>query len=132
MTGKILFDVSVGPNATEWYGQLIVEKIHYEDGSLVTIHKYLGIRFKSPAAVSATDVQSLTNPWTEISPETSNEQIDATTYQVVAKLAVGDKYTINQGDTQFRFGINGDLTKDPSKWTESFKLAADSLPDAAT
>jgi len=40
--------------AGQWYGQMLVSNLRYEDGSPVQISEYLSLSFNSPAAVAST------------------------------------------------------------------------------
>lgn len=130
MSQNILFDIVIRAE-TQYYGQLSISKIRYEDGSAVSIKQFLGVEFKSPASVAATDFFYSINPWAQITAETTNQQIDASTYVVTAQLNIDGGYTFNSGDTLLTFGINGDLTTDPERYKESFTLGADQLPDTS-
>jgi len=133
MTKKIIADVSLSPDATQWYGRLEVKNIRHEDGSAVTIHKFLGVAFKSPALVNPSNFWYQTHPYVEIDAKISDKQIDATTFHVEAKLTFKTEYTINKDTgTELHYGVNGNLIKDPSYWTKSFVFAADSWPAVAT
>ena len=124
---QILFDIKVGSAESQYYGRLILSNMRYEDGSMVNINKFLGVLFISPAAVSEVDFTYSLNPWEQIKPEINAEQINDSTFAITAKLSVRD-YTFNS-DSILDFGINGDLTENPERYTKSFQLAADQLPD---
>ncbi|KAN0079542.1 hypothetical protein V8E54_004756 [Elaphomyces granulatus] len=125
MTSKILFDVKVEEGADKWYGQMTLSNIRYEDGSSVSVQKFLGIVFKSPAAVAA--MWYSVSPYVSIKAEMTNQAIDGSTFKVTAKLTVDKAFTFKPSDI-FHFGINGDLTQNPKRYTESFVLAADQIP----
>ena len=93
----------------------------------MTVQEYLAVMFNSPASVKNTDFNGSTNPWVEISPDISSQQIDASTYLVTAKLQFPSSYTFN-GKEIFTFGINGNLNNDSQQYTETFILAADQIP----
>lgn len=124
---QILFDIKVISEASPFYGRLILSNMRYEDGSMVSINKFLGVLFISPARVTERDFIYSVNPWVEIEPEINAEQIDASTFAVTAKLSVSD-YTFSS-DSRLDFEIYGDLTENPERYTKSFQLAADQLPD---
>ena len=118
---SITFTVTPSPQS-EWYGTLTVSNIE-----AVTVQSYLAIMFKSPASVASTDFNGSTNPWVEITPAISSQQIDASTYLVTAKLQFPGPYTFN-GKEVFTFYINGNLNNDPDQYTETFILTADQVP----
>ncbi|KND92249.1 hypothetical protein TOPH_03220 [Tolypocladium ophioglossoides CBS 100239] len=126
----ILYDASVSRDASEWYGTMSVTNLRNNDGSVVRIKQFLGVIFRSPAQVSATDFNGSTNPWAEITAEVANEQIDSSSFVVTAKLSIAKGFTFSSGDT-FSWGINGNLTKDPEAWAQSFVFAVDRIPDTS-
>ncbi|KAM4054866.1 hypothetical protein HRG_014932 [Hirsutella rhossiliensis] len=130
MAKDILYDATVTPGATEYYGSMVLTNIRYKDGGSVTVKDFLGIIFKSPASVEGKYIYGSTNPWVELNPETINEQINSSTFVVTAKLHTGKTYKFNASDT-ITFGINGDLTQDTDRYTESFVLTADEVPDVS-
>lgn len=125
----ITYQVEVGPGSMQYYGTLVVSNIRYDDGGPVTIMDFLGITFKAPASFKAGDLITSTNPWQEIKASITNSQIDAATFQMTGKLEFTSPHTFNNADT-FTFGVNGDLTKAPDTYTQSFTLASDALPKA--
>ncbi|POR33717.1 Uncharacterized protein TPAR_06093 [Tolypocladium paradoxum] len=129
MSTKILYDAVVGPGANEWYGTLVVTNIRYDGGGTVTVQKFLGVEFLSPATVAATDINVLTNPWVQVTPEVTNEQIDSSTFSITAKLNVDNSVSLT--GTTITIGINGDLTKDSDRYTTSFVFVADGIPDTS-
>src|SRR6266566_388817 len=90
---------------SEYYGALVVSNIQPEGNDSVTVEKYLGIMFKSPASVANTDFYSSTDPWVEITPDITSQQIDASTFLVTAKLEFHNPYTFNAKET---LTFNGD------------------------
>jgi hypothetical protein len=125
---KIVYDASVEPNANPNYGQITVTNIRYDDGSSVSIQRFLGIIFDSPAVVGATDFWASTDPWMDIKADFTSEQIEATRFAISGQLNFPNSYTFKTSDKLF-FGINGDLTKDPDRYTKSFVFAPDQVPD---
>jgi hypothetical protein len=124
MALKILFDPKAIPQG-QWYGQITLENIHYEDGSSVSVQGFLGVVFKSPATVAPENI------WVDYVPttvETTNDQIDGSTFKVTAKIFFDGGFTFKPSDI-IRFGINADLNQNPERYTESFVLAADQIPD---
>ena len=131
MTNQIIADVSVDPHATQWYGNLIVKNIRHKDGSAVTIHKFLGVGFKSPSLVNPSNFWYETKPYVEINAQIADRQVSADTFIVAARLNFPNQYTIDKSSgTQLTFGINGNLIKDPEHWTKSFVFTADIEPRA--
>lgn len=125
---SITYKAEVGPGATQYFGQLKVSNLQYEDGSQVTIKDFLGLTFTSPAKVEPKDINVSTNPWQEVTPEVNFNQIDTSTFLITVKLKFPGNYKFNLSDT-ITFGINGDLTKDPDTYLKSFIFDADELPD---
>jgi hypothetical protein len=126
MSGKVLFDAAVAPNASQYYGSIIISNIRYEDGP-VKIERFLGISFQSPASISSQDISTSPNPWTEVLPEATSEQIDASTFRIVAKLSVYEPHTFDS--LIINIGVNGDLTRDGERFVESVAITADSIPE---
>jgi hypothetical protein len=126
MSSKVLFEASVAPNATQYYGALIVTNIRLEDGP-VKIERFLGISFKSPASISSQDISISSNPWTEVLPDATSEQIDASTFRIVARLSVDEPHTFNS--LTINFGVNGDLTRDGERFVESVAITVDAIPE---
>ena len=124
----ILYSASIAPGANQYYGQLVVTNLHREDSSAITISEFLGVEFRSPAPLKATDFWATTTPWVEITPEITNTQIDTNVLIITAKLSISGGFTFKTGDI-LNWGINGDLTQDPDAWTSSFFFAVDVLPD---
>lgn len=128
---SILYSASVSPGANQYYGQIAVTNLHNSDGSGVTVKEFLGVQFHSPCSVAPTDFFCTTIPYVEVSPEITNMQIDTKVFIITAKLyPKGGSHTFSTGDV-FNWGINGDLTADPSSWTSSFYFTADALPDTS-
>lgn len=128
-TKKIIYDAVVGAGAGQWYGTIVLSNIRYDDGSAVAIQKFFAIVFLSPASVSNSDISVSTNPWVEVDPKVTSEQIDTTTYSVTAQLNMLSPISMN-GAT-ITIGINGDLTQDPDRYLESFVCGADQIPDTS-
>ncbi|KAH8123742.1 hypothetical protein FP744_10005729 [Trichoderma asperellum] len=125
---SITYQAKVGPDANPYYGQLIVSNLQYDDASKVTIKKFLGITFKSPASLEKDEIIVSTNPWQEVTPEVDFNQIDDETFLITVKLNFESTYKFNLSDTII-FGIKSDLTSHPDTYLESFAFAADALPD---
>jgi hypothetical protein len=125
---SITYEAKVAPGATQYYGQIIVSNLQYDDGSAVTINDFLGTTFKSPSSLTEDDVTVTTQPWQDVTPEVNVNQIDVSTYFVSVKLDFKKSYKFNLSDT-ITFGINGDLTNDPDIYLKSFSFQADELPD---
>ncbi|KID84250.1 hypothetical protein MGU_08553 [Metarhizium guizhouense ARSEF 977] len=98
--------VEVGPNPTEWYGTMIVKGIKYDDDAFNVFG----------------------SPWQDVTPDVTNEPIDASTCLVAAKLNFEKSYEFNTSDT-ITIGVKGDLRDHPEPYTESVRLAADAVPD---
>ena len=126
MSQEILFDVKADAQS-EYYGTLVVSNIHLDGSNSVTVKEYLGIIFKSPASVANRDFWYSTNPWVEITPDISSQQIDGTRFLVTAKLSFSSSYTFNAKET-LTFGINGNLNSSPQQYGDTFILTADQIP----
>ena len=124
MSDKIIFDVKVEKNNTQWYGVLHLSNIRHSDGRPVKIHNTLDIAFKSPP-YSTTDAKVKfdvkSDPWLEFAAIISSTKIDDSTTDVRAKLTAPEPLTITD---QFTIDINvpGDLTGDTKRYTESIVL----------
>jgi hypothetical protein len=127
---KIICNVVLGPNATQFYGTLNIDNIRYESGGLVTIQDFLGVKFKSPTDVAAADLFVNLDPWQEASSQVSNERIDSGTVNVTVKIQVQESHTFKPHDT-LTWGINGDLTVSSESYISSFELYVDKLPSGA-
>ncbi|KFX94876.1 hypothetical protein O988_06107 [Pseudogymnoascus sp. VKM F-3808] len=126
MSNKVLFEAAVAPRSTEYYGTIEITNIRFKDGP-VNIERFLGISFKSPASISSQDISTSPNPWTEVLPEATSEQIDASTFKIVARLSVYAPHTFNS--LTVNIGVNGDLTHDGDRFVESVAIAVDSIPE---
>ncbi|KFZ02797.1 hypothetical protein V502_11513 [Pseudogymnoascus sp. VKM F-4520 (FW-2644)] len=124
MSGKITSKVSLDPNATQYYGILHIS-IQNEDGTGVLVRGTLTITLKSPAEIAPTDITVSSSPWQEFRPAVTNTQTDSSTFDVEVKLfavhgyATDDSFSIN-------IGVNGDLTRDTQRYTESIVITVGS------
>lgn len=125
---SITYEAKVASGATQYYGQIVVSNLQYDDGSAVAIKNFLGTTFKSPSSLKKDDIIVATQPWQEVTPEVNNNQIDESTYLVSVKLNFKNSYEFNLSDT-ITFDINGDLINNPDTYLESFSFVADELPD---
>jgi hypothetical protein len=126
MTDKITFKAFVAPGATPYYGILKISDIQHADGSPIKVQKTLNIAFKTPVAVNGNqDLNLRLDPWVEITPTTINNQIDSSTFAVDAKLPFPEPYTINDRFV-IDISINGDMTTDIKRYTESIVITQDS------
>ncbi|KAK4237477.1 hypothetical protein C8A03DRAFT_34545 [Achaetomium macrosporum] len=106
----VTFDVRAeysGP----YYGTLILSNIRNDDNTAVKINTFLGLTFKSPAAVDRTGFNVSLSPWQEVNVMVDNEQVSSSLYSVSAGLHVGSPHTFNTSDT-ITIGINGDMGQD--------------------
>ncbi|UKZ66240.1 uncharacterized protein TrAtP1_007414 [Trichoderma atroviride] len=126
---SIKYEAKVASGATPFYGQLVVSNLHYDDDSAVTINDFFGTVFKSPARLGKNDIVVGTNPWQEVTPDVTVNQIGDSTFLVIVRLEFKGPYTFNLSDT-ISFGINGDLTDDPDFYQNSFSFEADQMPYA--
>lgn len=126
MSRTVLFDAAVAPNASQYYGSIMITNVRFVDGP-VGIERFLGIVFKSPAAIGLQDFSISPNPWTEVLPDATSEQIDASTFKIVAKLSVAKPQTFNTLD--INIGVNGDLTQNPESFIQSIAVAVDAIPE---
>jgi hypothetical protein len=127
------FSFSVTAEASsQFFGRLIVSNIRPKGSNPpVKVDKYLYIKFKAPARIGNSDVNGVTHPWVDITPDISNQQIGTSNrYNVSAQLNFHNPYTFNGSET-FTFYVNGNLNSDPNQFTHSFKLATDQVPVAA-
>jgi hypothetical protein len=126
---KIDYDAVVAQGAGQWYGQIVVSNLRYEDGSPVQVDQYLSMSFNSPAAVGDTDVYaSFAGSWVSTTASAESTQLDANLFSVSLKLTFDEPHAMNAGD-QINIGVNGDLTQDTDSWLDSFVIAADQSPD---
>ncbi|KFZ19614.1 hypothetical protein V501_00615 [Pseudogymnoascus sp. VKM F-4519 (FW-2642)] len=126
MSDKIIFEVKVEGNDVPCYGIIHISNIRHEDGSPVKIQNTLDIAFKSPAEVtSGRDFNVKSDPLIDFTavPITSTE-IDSSTFDIVAKLSVPKAYTINDSLT-IQISVDGDLTGDAKRYTESVVITQD-------
>ncbi|RYP20897.1 hypothetical protein DL765_002547 [Monosporascus sp. GIB2] len=123
---KIMSNTVVGNNPSEWYGTLITSAISYEDGSRVTVHNALYVRFLAPPNTGI-QLTALLNPWQQVAYTIGSETVDAQSVEVTAEIQIAGPYTFNTSDT-LTWGISGDLRGDASLYAGSFELYADELP----
>lgn len=124
MSDKIIFKISVNQDASAYYGELNITSIRHEDGSPLKVRNTLDIAFKSPAQISTTDFRAKSSPWIDFTPAITNTQIDSSTFDVVVKASIPQAYTINDS-LKICFGVNGDLTQDTQRYTESIVITQD-------
>ncbi|MEU8922467.1 hypothetical protein AB0D10_16235 [Kitasatospora sp. NPDC048545] len=121
----VTFQAVVSPNATQYYGSIVISNIVQDNGSPVTMEKYLKVSLTSPASVNGSDVNVVLNPWQEIEASAENTQTDSGTFEITLKLAPQSTHTFNLSDT-ITIGVNGDLTGDTAKLhLDSIKISAD-------
>ena len=120
---NITADVHVSKDATKFYGKLIVTNIRYEGGGEVDVKNFLGVAFRSPAPVTASDFWYEGKPYPDITPNIHSLPLPGE-FIITAQLNFKEEYKINP-TLQLNFGINGDLISDPKKWTSSFHFVAD-------
>jgi len=126
---KIECDVVVAQGAGQWYGQMVVSNLRYEDGSPVQVNQYLSMSFSSPAAIGDTDVYpSFAGSWVATTVNAESTQLDANLFSIALKLDFDEPHLMNAGD-QINIGVNGDLTQNTDAWLDSFVIAADQSPD---
>ncbi len=123
---KLLCDAHVDKNATQYYGKLILSNIRHENGSEVTIKKFLGVKFKSPLSPAGIGIEP--SPWFELIPDISTESLDASTVAVTARLELPTSRTFDPLTDKLDFDINGNLTDKPEVYEKSVELYADHLP----
>jgi hypothetical protein len=125
---RIDYEAAVAAGAGEWYGQMIVSSIHYEDGSQVQVNQYLAMTFNAPAAVTATDINPQFYSWVETTAEVQSVQLDTNLFAISLKLNFAAPHAMDSRD-QITIGVNGNLTIDPDTYVDSFVIAADQSPD---
>lgn len=124
----ILFDIKVESGASQWYGVISISNIRNSDGTAVRVEHFLGLKFRSPAAVQPTDFNLQLQSWRATTARTQNDQIDGQHWNVEAEVGLESAYTFAATD-KVQIGINGDLTGDDVEtYLSSFALAADALP----
>jgi hypothetical protein len=129
MSSTILFDAKVRSRSTRHYGVLEITNIHYEDKTPVKIEKNLNITFISPAPINnrsfrITPYPSITFTKTgSFTTMDSYTQTDLPLYNVSGKLSVAKPYTIER--LTIDISIEGDLTKEPKRYTESIVITVD-------
>ncbi|CAB3746588.1 hypothetical protein [Paraburkholderia humisilvae] len=125
---NIKYDAVVASGAGEWYGQMVVSNLRYDDGSPVQVEQYLSMTFNAPAAVTSADITVLFVSWIETTVEANSVQLDSNLFSVTAKISVAAAHTMVSGD-QITIGVNGDLTQGADTYLNSFVIAADQSPD---
>src|ERR1700761_7424118 len=106
---KIQYDAVVGSGAGQWYGQMIVSNLRYEDGSPVHVNQYLAMTFNAPAAVSDTDIYpTFAQSWVSTTVTVQSVQIDTALFSISATLDFAEPHPMDAND-QITIGINGDL-----------------------
>ncbi|CAB3762243.1 hypothetical protein [Paraburkholderia humisilvae] len=126
---RIEYDAVVGSGAGQWYGQLIVSNLHYEDDSSVQVNQYLAMTFNAPAAVTDTDIYlAFDKSWVETTVTVQSVQIDTNLFSISATVDFAEPHSMDPND-QITIAVNGDLTKDPDSYLNSFVIAADASPD---
>ncbi|KAG8158106.1 hypothetical protein KVR01_011867 [Diaporthe batatas] len=123
---KIVSETIVEGNPGEWYGTLVTSGIKYDNGSRLTVQSKLYAKFLAPHNTGVQPLVSLT-PWQQVTCTLASEPMDDGTVAVTAELQIAGPYTFTPSDT-LKWGINGDLRGDASKYTSSFELYADELP----
>lgn len=123
MSSTILFDAKVKSNSTRYYGVLEISNIHYEDKTPVKIEKSLNIALISPAPINSRSFNITSDPPTNFTTTGSNTQPDPPRYNVSGKLSVAKPYTIER--LTIDISIEGDLTKEPKRYTESIVITVD-------
>ena len=126
MSQQIYFDVKP-ESQSPYYGTLVVSNIRREGNDSFTVNKFLGVVFQSPVSVSSVDFYYSTDPWVEITPDITSSQINHSRFLITVKLQLPDSYQFNAKEV-LTFGINGDITTDPGRFTQTFMLAADQIP----
>ena len=121
----ILFTVKV-ENSSQFFGKLIVSDIKPNGSNPVKIDRYFYIQFKSPAVIGNSDVNTITNPWVDVKPDISSEQLDATTFLVKVELDFHGPYTF-KGVEVITFYVNGNLDNDPHQFTQTFTLSTNQI-----
>lgn len=110
---------------TQYYGKLVVSSLHSHGGELVRAKQFLSVVFLSPTDVAARDFSSSTA--VKITPHMINEQIDASTVRVTARLKLEEAHEFQDHD-KLEFGVYDDVGKKPDLYKESFELGADRTP----
>ncbi|EFY96498.1 hypothetical protein X797_008727 [Metarhizium robertsii] len=108
-----------------YYGKLVVSSLHSDGGELVRANQFLSVVFLSPTDVAARDFSSSTA--VKITPQMINEQIDANTVRVTARLKLETAYEFQDHDA-LEFGVYDDVGQNPELYKESFVLVADRTP----
>ena len=127
MSSNISFTVTE-EHSSPFFGRLKVSNIQPKGSDPVKVNKYLYIKFKSPAHIGNSDVNGVTHPWVDITPDIANQELPVTPkkYLVKAKLNFHQPYTFNGTET-FTFFVNGNLDNDPHQFTQTFTLATDQI-----
>jgi hypothetical protein len=125
---EIKYDAVVASGAGEWYGEMVVSNLRYEDGSSVQANQYLSMTFNSPAAVSSGDITILFTAWQETTIDANSVQLDSNLFSVSVKITLSAPHAFAAAD-QITIGVNGDLTQSPDTFLNSFVFAADQSPD---
>lgn len=123
---KIVSKTVVG-SAGEWYSTLVTSGISYEDGTRVKLQNKLYVKFLAPTNTGVQLNNASLNPWQQVVSTIASETMDDGSTAITAEIQFTDPYTLTTSDT-LSWGVNGDLTGDASKYTESFEIYADELP----
>ncbi|KAI5466927.1 hypothetical protein BGZ63DRAFT_418675 [Mariannaea sp. PMI_226] len=119
--------VSIGPDATQWYGSLCVDNLRDDKDGPIPIKKYIAITFKSPSRVQPEDLLLQTSPWRPIQPEVESVQIDPWTFVITACWRIDGGCTFTPHDA-ISININGDLLREINTVKKSFRVAVDRIP----
>ncbi|WP_277186239.1 hypothetical protein [Caballeronia sp. BR00000012568055] len=125
---NIKYDAVVAAGATQYYGDMVVSNLRYDDGSKVSVKSYLKMTFNAPAAVTGTDIYATVQPWVGTSATAESTAIGTNLYSVTATITFASPHTMGSTDN-ITIGINGDLTQNANTYLQSFVIAADQEPN---
>ncbi|KAL9612162.1 MAG: hypothetical protein Q9167_003241 [Letrouitia subvulpina] len=123
---KVLCEAIVSPDATQYYGRLVISRIRFADDSPVTIQEFLSVVLKLPRSDQGIGVDS--EPWTIITPDINTKPIDEQTIAVTARIVYSHSHTFDIEKEILIFAINGNLADRPDFYTASVELYADDSP----
>ncbi|KAL9045428.1 MAG: hypothetical protein Q9214_001525 [Letrouitia sp. 1 TL-2023] len=128
-TKKVICEAIISPDATQYYGRLVISRIRYEDDSPVTIQEFLGVAFKSPKSPkNDPGIRVEPEPWINITPDINFDPIDDKTIAIRVALSYSNSQTFDIEKEKPNFEIDGGLTDKPDFYTASVELYADDLP----
>lgn len=126
---RITYDATLNPGADQYYGEMVLSNLLYEDGASIQVNSYLAMTFNSPAPVDETGVSmQFGETWVGVTVTTDSVAIGTNLYSVSMLLSFATPHTMDAKDT-ITIEVNGDLTTNTDTYLDSFVIAADQAPD---